>query len=127
MCSSDLLNAKAVAELEQAINEIVLSTERDRKDLEQAYKDRDAERAMKLEAASATAHKARMEAIGPKLIEALTAIAQTGQLESIAEHLAPLSIVRNESLGGTLQQLVKGTALEGMLENVNALSITKKQ
>lgn len=119
------LNEKAIAELEASINELMLATERDRRDLEQAYKDQDAARVIKIEAANAEAHKMRMEAIGPKLVEALTAMAQTGQLQSIAEHLAPLSIVQNQSLSGTLNQLVKGTSLEGMLDNVSALSIAK--
>lgn len=119
------VNEKSIAELEASINELVLASEKDRRDLEQAYKDQDASRVMRLEAANAEAHKLRMEAIGPKLVEALTAMAQTGQLKSIAEHLAPLSIVQNQSLSGTLNQLVKGTALEGMLDNVSALSLNR--
>jgi len=119
------LNEKTIAEMIAEINDLDLQSERRSREIEQMFKDMDAGRAMKLEAANAEAHKMRMEAIAPKLVEALTAMAQTGQLESIAEHLAPLSIVQNQSLSGTLHQLVKGTALEGMLDNVNGLSIAK--
>lgn len=55
----------------------------------------------------------------------MTAMAQTGQLEAIAEHLAPLSIVQGESLSGTFTKLLRGTPLEGMLNNMEKLSIGK--
>lgn len=116
-------NERASAEMSVIISELLLAMEDDKKKLEQKFKDIDADRQIKLESAMATAQKTRMEAIGPRLIEAMTAMAQTGQLQAIAEHLAPLSIVRNQSLSGTLEQLVAGTPLEGMLNNVANMSI----
>jgi major vault protein len=116
-------NEKASAELDAAVQGILQAIEQDREAMEQRFKDLDAERSIKVEEAMAAAHKVRMDAIGPKLIEAMTAMAQTGQLEAIAEHLAPLSIVQGESLSGTFTKLLRGTPLEGMLKNIEGLSI----
>lgn len=119
-------NEKAVADLEAAISEVVLDIEKSKRELARTYDDFDTERDINLERALADAQKVKMEAIGPKIIEALTAMAQTGQLESIAKHLAPLSIVEGNSLAGTLHNLMAGTPLEGMLKNVEGLGITKR-
>lgn len=73
----------------------------------------------------AQAQKTRLENIPEKLVEALVALAQSGQFQAIAEHLAPLSIVRGESLAGTLTQMFKGTPLEGMVDNIANLSKVK--
>ncbi len=71
--------------------------------------------------AMAQADATRASAVQPALIRALQAMAETGTLQQIAQHLAPLSIVRNESLGGTLGNLLKGTPMEGLLENISEL------
>lgn len=118
-------NERAAAELDAAVQKILQAIDQDREQMEQRFKDQDAERTIKLEDAMAAAHKVRMDAIGPKLVEAMTAMAQTGQLEAIAEHLAPLSIVQGESLSGTFTKLLRGTPLEGMLNNMEKLSIGK--
>ena len=118
-------NERAAAELDAAVQKILQAIDQDRKHMDQLFKDKDAERTIKLEDAMAAAHKVRMDAIGPKLVEAMTAMAQTGQLEAIAEHLAPLSIVQGESLSGTFTKLLRGTPLEGMLNNMEKLSIGK--
>jgi major vault protein len=73
----------------------------------------------------ANAAKTRTENIPTALVEALVALAQSGQFQAIAEHLAPLSIVRGESLSGTLEQMFKGTPLEGMVNNIGNLSKVK--
>jgi len=73
----------------------------------------------------AQAQKTRTENIPTALVEALVALAQSGQFQAIAEHLAPLSIVRGESLSGTMEQMFKGTALEGMVNNIAGLSKVK--
>jgi major vault protein len=72
-------------------------------------------------AAEAEAAVKRLGAVQPGLVEALTAVAQAGTLESLAEHLAPLSLVRDQSLAGTLEQVFAGTPLAGMLENLRRL------
>ena len=73
----------------------------------------------------ANAAKTRTENIPTALVEALVALAQSGQFQAIAEHLAPLSIVRGESLSGTLTQMFAGTPLEGMVNNIANLSKVK--
>lgn len=63
----------------------------------------------------------QMAAVQPALVEALTAIAATGTLQSLAEHLAPLSLVRDQSLAATLEQMFRGTPLAGLLDNLRQL------
>ena len=88
--------------------------------------DADLKRKIALLVEEAKASETRMKAVQPALVEAIVALAQTGQLDAIAEHLAPLSIVRGESLAGTVQQLFHGTPLEGMVSNIEGLSKVKK-
>jgi major vault protein len=116
------LGEQAIASLVKVTNEIRLAMENDQKELIRKYDDLDAERQIKVEMAFAEAQKARMTAIAPRLVEAMTAMAQTGQLEAIAKHLAPLSIVQGTSLSGTLENLMRGTPLEGMLQNLGGLT-----
>lgn len=116
---------KASTELKVIISEIQLGLEKDKRELAQKFADADADRQLRIESGIAEAQKVRMEAIGPKIVEALTAMAQTGQIQSIAEHLAPLSIVQGQSLAGTFTQLLSGTPLEGMLKNIEGLSLTR--
>jgi major vault protein len=117
------LNEQAAAKFDQAVAEIRRLIEEQDLKLGQAIKDQEANREIELERALAEAQKVRMDAVQGKLVEALTAMAQTGQLQAIAQHLAPLSIVQGESLSGTLTKLLSGTPLEGMLANVAQLSL----
>ena len=76
----------------------------------------------------AEAQKTRMEAVTPTLVEAIVGAAQSGQFQSMAEHLAPLALVTGQSLAGTMDTIFKGTALEGLVKNLQGLSpIGKKQ
>ena len=50
-------------------------------------------------------------AITPGLVEALQSLAQSDVLEKISKDLAPLAIVRGQSIGGAIEQLFEGTAL----------------
>lgn len=116
-------NEHAAAQVDQVVADIRRLIEEQDLKLGQTIKDQEAQREVGLEHGLAEAQKIRMEAIQGKLVEALTAMAQTGQLEAIAQHLAPLSIVQGESLSGTLNKLLTGTPLEGMLRNVAQLGI----
>lgn len=71
--------------------------------------------------AEANADETRMKAVQPALIGALQSMAMTGTLQQMAEHLAPLSIVRNESLSGTLTTMLKGTPMEHLLDNIEKI------
>ncbi len=70
--------------------------------------------------AEAQADVSRAESIAPQLIAALTTLSHTTTMEQMAKYLAPLAIVRDKSLTGTMRQLVKGTPLEGLLDNIEA-------
>jgi major vault protein len=113
---------QVLATLSKLINDIILESQNAQSELTRKFADFDAERSIRTEAGMADAQKVRMDAIAPRLVEALTAMALTGQLEQIAEHLAPLAIVQGTSLAGTLNHLMRGTPLEGMLRNVEGLN-----
>lgn len=115
-------NDLAIASAKKAIEDVLLEIERSKRDLEAAYLEGDADRKIKLEQQFANAHATRMAAITPSLVESLVSLSQTGQLQSMAEHLAPLALVRGESLGGTLEKMLAGTPLENMLKNVQTLA-----
>ncbi len=76
-------------------------------------------------AANANAYEKRAKAIQPEMVAALTAIAQSSTFKEMAKHLAPLAIVRNESVSGTLEHLLKGTGMEHMLKNLDTLGTGK--
>jgi major vault protein len=116
---------QAAAQIAQATKALYLNT----KKAEDAHTQDIAEqvliREIKKLTEEAQAAKTRTENIPTALVEALVALAQSGQFQAIAEHLAPLSIVRGESLSGTLEQMFKGTPLEGMVGNIANLSKVK--
>ena len=116
---------KAAAQIAQATKALYLATTKAEDEHRQTQEDLDAEREIKQIEAEAAATKERMGAISPALVEAIVALAQTGQLEAIGEHLAPLSIVQGQSLAGTLQTMFAGTPLEGMVSNLDKLSKVK--
>lgn len=66
----------------------------------------------------AEAEVAKANAVTPQLVEALTALGQQMMMAGAAEHLAPLSIVRDQSLAGVLAQFFEGTP---MVEAVHKL------
>ena len=71
--------------------------------------------------ASATADETRAKAVTPGLIEALASIARTGAFENVARYLAPLSVVRGESVDDTLKTLLSGTGFEKIVDNMGDL------
>lgn len=75
--------------------------------------------------AEAQADEIRAKAVQPALVQALQALAMSGTLKQMAEHLAPLSIIRNESLSGTLNSMLKGTPMENLLDNIEKLGVNQ--
>lgn len=63
----------------------------------------------------------RSGAIQPQLVQALVGLAHAGILPVIAKEFANLSIVRQQSLGGTFEAMFKGTPLESLLSNMKNL------
>lgn len=100
---------------------IVLKDEKKERDQSDEFEREALARRIEELVAEAHADETRAHAIQPALVSALSAMAMTGTLEQIAKHLAPLSIVRGESLSGTLNTMLKGTPMENMLENLKEL------
>jgi len=75
--------------------------------------------------AEANADEKRAQAVTPGLVEALVALAKTGAFKEVAANLAPLSVVRGESVDQTLKTLLKGTGFENILENASNLGSGK--
>lgn len=60
-----------------------------------------------------------MASIGPDLVAAMTTKSNEDMLSAVTEAMAPYSIARNESIAQTVNTLLRGTSLEGILEDVN--------
>lgn len=103
------------------VRTLTLADEKKRLEQEEHFQREALARRVEELAALAQADETRARAVQPALIGALQAMAMTGTLQQVAEHLAPLSIVKNESLGGTLNNMLKGTPMEGLLENLSEL------
>jgi major vault protein len=116
---------KEAAEIAKITKALYLDIDKATKDLAATYAQQELDRKVTLLVEEAKASTERMKAVQPGLVEALVGMAQEGMFEKIAEHLAPLSIVRGESLSGTLTQLFSGTPLEGMVSNIANLSKVK--
>jgi major vault protein len=116
---------QAAAEIAKVTKALYLDVQKADDEHKQAIAEQVVAREIKKLMEEANAAKIRTENIPTALVEALVALAQSGQFQAIAEHLAPLSIVRGESLSGTLQQMFKGTPLEGMVDNISNLSKVK--
>jgi major vault protein len=116
---------QAAAEIAKVTKALYLDVQKADDEHKQAIAEQVVAREIKKLMEEANAAKIRTENIPTALVEALVALAQSGQFQAIAEHLAPLSIVRGESLSGTLEQMFKGTPLEGMVNNISNLSKVK--
>lgn len=79
------------------------------------------DRNIKMLLEQAKADKSRIEVISPQLTQALVALANTGALGLVSQHLGDLAIIRNQSLGGIFETMFEGTPLEGLLKNLKQL------
>lgn len=68
--------------------------------------------------AKAEADSKLMDSVQSGFIEALTSVAQSGSLEALAEHIAPLSIVEGQSIGAILNKMFGGTKFEGLIQSM---------
>lgn len=117
--------SKTKAEVTALIEDIERVTEKADADLKEIYVITAANRAIELLEKTAATDVALAKAIQPQLIEAITALAQTGLMEKISGDLAPLAIVQGESVAGVLNKLLKGTPLEKVLDNVQNMGVRK--
>jgi major vault protein len=113
----------------QTIRDKVSSLRRDAKgkDMEQdaKYADKTIKREIDQLVAQANADEKRAQAVTPGLVEALGGLVKTGAFKEVAQHLAPLSVVRGESIEQTLKTLLAGTGFENILDNAGNLGAGK--
>ena len=64
--------------------------------------------------------EAKMAAITPDLIQAMQTLGQTDFAAKLATAVAPLALHEQTGLGNSLEKLFKGTALETILNNIQA-------
>ena len=60
-----------------------------------------------------------MGSIAPGLIEAMTTKSNEDMLAAVTEAMAPYAIAKGESIAQTVNTLLRGTSLEGIIEDVN--------
>ena len=113
---------KLEAETEASkVRALVLEDDKKKLDQKEEFDKQALARRIEALVAEAQADETRAKAVQPALVQALQALAMSGTLKQMAEHLAPLSIIRNESLSGTLKSMLKGTPMENLLDNIDKL------
>lgn len=60
-----------------------------------------------------------MASITPGLVEAMTTKSNEDMLAAVTEAMAPYAIAKGESIAQTVNTLLRGTSLEGIIEDVN--------
>lgn len=60
-----------------------------------------------------------MASIGPDLVAAMTTKSNEDMLSAVTEAMAPYAIAKGESIAQTVNTLLRGTSLEGIIEDVN--------
>lgn len=119
---------QATMDLQELLNtvqkaELARKSERDKNDYD-AQKRVD-ELAKARQEAYAKAVKSVIESIGPELTAALVSRANADMLATVAESMAPYAIAKDESIPDTVDTLMRGTSLEGVIGTVLS-AISKK-
>jgi len=113
---------KLAAEQEASkVRKVTLDDEKKRLAQKEEFDRASLKRTIEKLVAEAAADETRAKAIQPQLVGALQALAMSSTFTQMAEHLAPLSIVRGESLSGTLTTMLKGTPMEHLLDNIEKI------
>lgn len=60
-----------------------------------------------------------MASVTPGLIEAMNSSAKSALLETVSKNISPYAIARGESVADVTNKLLRGTALEGLIGDVN--------
>lgn len=90
----------------KANNEVNIDYQRKQAEIEKAKQDAYAETVKQI-----------VSAISPDLIAALTTKANADLLETATEHMSAYSIANGESVADTVNRLMRGTSLEGIIES----------
>ncbi|HCL57243.1 MAG TPA: hypothetical protein DHW82_09590 [Spirochaetia bacterium] len=112
-----VLSQISASELERAKNREGLQLEITQKKLELEI--------LKVKA-FAEAEVSKTNAIQPELVAALTTLGDKELIKSISEHLAPLAIVKGQSLGNVLLEFFDGTPIAGMLKKIDSGQLLSK-
>ena len=62
--------------------------------------------------------KTKLEAISPNLVAAMQTLADSGLTQAIIEKITPLATLRGESVSETFKDLMAGTVISELLENI---------
>lgn len=119
--------AQAKSDLQEVLNAIQteeLKRAKEKTDANIAHSKALAEIEQARQEAYANTVKEIMASISPDLVAALNARANSDMLEAVAEHVSPYAMAKGESVSEFTNRLLRGTSLEGVLENMSSL---KKQ
>jgi len=100
--SSDAENARKIAE-----DEVAITFQKKQVEIKKAEQE-----------AYAETIKEIISTISPDLIAALTAKANASLLETATKNMSPYAISDNESVADTVNKLMRGTTLEGVINNI---------
>lgn len=94
---------------------------RRQKDIDQRQKNDEAAAALEKQKQDAYAETVSkiMASIGPDLVAAMTTKSNEDMLSAVTEAMAPYAIAKGESIAQTVNTLLRGTSLEGIIEDVN--------
>lgn len=118
---TDVENRESIAAKQLEIAKVDADTAREAQRQQDESETAELDRKIKLLVEEARADVGRIGAISPQLTQALVALANTGALGLVTQHLGDLAIIRNQSLGGIFETMFAGTPLEGLLSNLKQL------
>ena len=67
-----------------------------------------------------------MESVSPQLVAAMTAKANADMLGTVSQGMSPYAIANGESIADTVNKLMRGTTLEGVIDNLSEFKIPNK-
>ena len=105
----EILDAIAAAKLERikAEDTARLETEKALAEIEKAKETAYAETVAKI-----------MESVSPDLIASMTSKANVDLMKSVTANMSPIAIANGESVADTTNKLLRGTPIEGILQNL---------
>ena len=119
-----MAEAKAQAEydMQETLNAIqteVVARQAQLDEAENAKKQAAAEIEKYKQEAYAATVKTIIDSIGPDLVAALTAKANADLLITATDNMTPYAMAKGESVADTVNTLLRGTSLEGILDNIS--------
>ena len=109
---------KDLQEVLSAIQKEELARKKAIQDTEVAHAKELAEIEKAKQTAYAETVKSIMGSISPDLVAALTSKANAAALEAVTGNMAPYALAQGESVAETVDKLLRGTTLEGVLTDI---------